>query len=42
LRSDRDVDSRLQSFETEVLTLKENLTGLAAPNRELITSVAAQ
>ena len=28
--------SRLQSFETEVLTRKENLAGLAALNRELV------
>src|ERR1700687_5827345 len=28
--------SRLQSFETEVLTQTDNLAGLAAPNRELI------
>ena len=29
--------SRLQSFETEVLTQEENLAGLAALNRELVT-----
>ena len=28
--------SRLQSFETDLLTQEENLTGLAALNRELI------
>jgi Transposase DDE domain group 1 len=28
--------SRLQSFETELLTQTENLTGLAALNRELV------
>jgi hypothetical protein len=28
--------SRLQSFETELLTQEENLSGLAAINRELI------
>lgn len=28
--------SRLRSFETELLTQEENLTGLAAINRELI------
>jgi hypothetical protein len=31
--------SRLQSFETEVLTREENLAGLAALNRELVTRV---
>jgi hypothetical protein len=31
--------SRLQSFETGVLTQEENLTGLAALNRELIAKV---
>jgi F0F1-type ATP synthase alpha subunit len=31
--------SRLQSFETEVLTQEENLAGLAALNRELIAQV---
>src|SRR6202011_1980580 len=31
--------SRLQSFETEVLTQGENLTGLAALNRELLARV---
>src|ERR1700694_475844 len=31
--------SRLQSFETEVLTPEENLAGLAALNRELIARV---
>ena len=30
--------SRLQSFETEVLTQEENLAGLAALNRELIAN----
>ena len=33
--------SRLQSFETEVLTQEENLAGLAALNRELIARAAA-
>src|SRR5215470_17574741 len=33
--------SRLQSFETEVLTQAENLTGLAALNRELIAKAEA-
>ena len=33
--------SRLQSFETELLTQEENLTGLAAINRELIARVEA-
>ena len=33
--------SRLQSFETEVLTQDENLAGLAALNRELLASVEA-
>src|SRR6266446_5571466 len=33
--------SRLQSFETEVLTQDENLAGLAALNRELITRAEA-
>jgi hypothetical protein len=33
--------SRLQSFETEVLTQGENLTGLAALNRELIAKAEA-
>ena len=33
--------SRLQSFETEVLTQEENLHGLAALNRELIAKVEA-
>jgi hypothetical protein len=28
--------SRLQSFETEVLTQEKNLAGLAALNRELV------
>ena len=31
--------SRLQSFETEVLTQEENLAGLAALNRELLARV---
>jgi hypothetical protein len=31
--------SRLQSFETEVLTQEENLAGLAALNRELVATV---
>src|SRR5216683_2342918 len=33
--------SRLQSFETEVLTQEENLAGLAALNRELVGKVEA-
>jgi hypothetical protein len=33
--------SRLQSFETELLTQEENLSGLAAINRELITRAEA-
>jgi hypothetical protein len=33
--------SRLQSFETEVLTQEENLAGLAALNRELVASAEA-
>ncbi|MGH9339107.1 MAG: IS1380 family transposase [Acidobacteriota bacterium] len=33
--------SRLQSFETELLTQEKNLTGLAAINRELIAAVEA-
>jgi F0F1-type ATP synthase alpha subunit len=33
--------SRLQSFETEVLTQEENLDGLAALNRELIARAEA-
>jgi Transposase DDE domain group 1 len=33
--------SRLQSFETEVLTQEENLTGLAALNRELVARAEA-
>lgn len=33
--------SRLQSFETELLTREENLSGLAAINRELITRAEA-
>ena len=33
--------SRLQSFETEVLTQEENLAGLAALNRELVARAAA-
>src|ERR1700730_9426913 len=33
--------SRLQSFETEVLTQEENLAGLAALNRELLARVEA-
>jgi len=33
--------SRLQSFETEVLTQKENLAGLAALNRELVARAEA-
>jgi Transposase DDE domain group 1 len=33
--------SRLQSFETEVLTQEENLAGLAALNRELIARAEA-
>jgi len=33
--------SRLQSFETEVLTQEENLAGLAALNRELIAKAEA-
>jgi hypothetical protein len=33
--------SRLQSFETEVLTQEENLAGLAAVNRELLARVEA-
>ncbi len=33
--------SRLQSFETEVLTQEENLAGLAALNRELVARVEA-
>ena len=33
--------SRLQSFETEVLTQAENLAGLAALNRELVARVEA-
>jgi len=33
--------SRLQSFETEVLTQEENLTGLAALNRELLARAEA-
>ena len=33
--------SRLQSFETELLTQEENLAGLAAVNRELIARVDA-
>ena len=33
--------SRLQSFETELLTEVENLVGLAALNRELIARAAA-
>jgi hypothetical protein len=31
----RALTSRFQSFETELLTEEENLTGLAALNREL-------
>ncbi len=34
--------SRLQSFETELLTQEENLFGLAAINRELIARVKTQ
>jgi len=30
--------SRLQSFETEVLTQEENFAGLAALNRQLVAS----
>jgi hypothetical protein len=33
--------SRLQSFETEVLTQEENLAGLAALNRELVGKVGS-
>ena len=33
--------SRLQSFETELLTQEENLTGLAVINRELIARAEA-
>jgi hypothetical protein len=33
--------SRLQSFETEVLTQEENLAGLAAMNRELIATAGS-
>ena len=33
--------SRLQSFETEVLTQEENLAGLAALNRELVSKAEA-
>src|SRR5256712_9443450 len=33
--------SRLQSFETEVLTQEENLAGLAALNRELLAKAEA-
>jgi len=33
--------SRLQSFETELLTQDENLAGLAAINRELLATVEA-
>ena len=33
--------SRLQSFETGLLTQQENLTGLAAINRELIAQAQA-
>jgi hypothetical protein len=33
--------SRLQSFETEVLTQEENLAGLAALNRELVARAEA-
>jgi hypothetical protein len=33
--------SRLQSFETEVLTQEDNLAGLAALNRELVASAEA-
>ena len=33
--------SRLQSFETEVLTQEENLVGLAALNRELVARAEA-
>jgi hypothetical protein len=33
--------SRVQSFETEVLTQEENLAGLAALNRELVARVEA-
>jgi hypothetical protein len=33
--------SRLQSFETELLTQEENLSGLAAINRELIARAEA-
>jgi len=33
--------SRLQSFETEVLTQEENLAGLAALNRELVAKAEA-
>ncbi len=33
--------SRLQSFETEVLTQEENLAGLAALNRELVVKAEA-
>ena len=33
--------SRLQSFETEVLTQEENFAGLAALNRELVAKAEA-
>ena len=33
--------SRVQSFETELLTQEENLSGLAAINRELIARAEA-
>ena len=36
IRSTAALTSRVQSFETELLTQAENLTGLAALNRELV------
>ncbi len=41
LGADAALTSRLQSFETEVLTQEENLAGLAALNRELIGKAEA-
>ncbi len=41
LGADAALTSRLQSFETEVLTQEENLVGLAALNRELVARAEA-
>jgi hypothetical protein len=41
LESGAALTSRLQSFETEVLTQEENLAGLAALNRELVATADA-